>query len=306
MSPKTKEILSCFSASLSTAAYRVYLIGLGAQTLPAVLARPLTGVCDLIVRFVQKCCDAMLVLFIHPEMDYNPVRQRLIDRQREIAGRLTGVSEGDLTQMLRACIAQNNGGRTSGAPESAPSKIGKEPLAAGRAELSLPRFGVVIPFYRHLHFFEDCLRSVAIAAESLQNGDLSVVVVNDDPQIEDAVLESRVPAQLKACTQILGNKGNIGISRTLNRGIMASTQPWLLLLDCDDKIHPTCFQVLKKAIQRQPDTIYFSSQMMLINDRDESFGYHFRSLKICDQTENLAASHLKIFRRELFAEIGYH
>jgi glycosyltransferase involved in cell wall biosynthesis len=153
---------------------------------------------------------------------------------------------------------------------------------------------------------EDCLRSVATAAESLKNSQLGIVIVNDDPQIGDALLESRIPIELKPVTQVLGNKGNIGISRTLNRGIMASRQPWLLLLDCDDKIHPTCFEVLSHAVRDKPDASFLSSQMMLINDRDQFLGYHFRYRTVSDHAENLAASHLKVFRRDIFEEIGYH
>ena len=288
------------------------MIGLKAQALPAVLARPLAGVCDLVVLLIQKSCEAILVLFIHPEMRYNPVTQQLIDRKREIAGKLAGVSERELTRLLRDRIQENNRRRarrvrssgflsdrlSSELNRSGSDRNPDEPFPLG--------FGIVIPFYRHLTFFGDCLHSVAAAAESLRNSELSIVVVNDDPEVDDAVLQSRVPAALKPFTQILGNKANIGISRTLNRGIMASHQPWLLFLDCDDKIDPACFQVLKTAIQNRPDAVYFSSQMMLIDDRDEFLGYYLRRRTVPDQADNQVASHLKVFRRELFAEIGYH
>jgi glycosyltransferase involved in cell wall biosynthesis len=98
----------------------------------------------------------------------------------------------------------------------------------------------------------------------------------------------------------------MGIARTLNRGIMASQQPWLLLLDCDDKIDKNCFEVLKTCIQQKPDASYLSSQMTLINDRDQFLGYHFRYRTVLDHVEDLAASHLKIYRRDIFGEIGYH
>ena len=265
------------------------------------LGRPLGAICRLVVLFVQKACEAMLVLFIHPEMGYDPVKQRLIDKRREIAGRLTGISEGELTRALRNRIEQNLGRDTRPpAPPQAPAD------EKGHAEACLYRFGIIIPFYRHLDFFTDCVRSVATAAESLGTGELNLVIVNDDPTIANAELESRIPGELQSVTQVLGNKRNMGIARTLNRGIMASQQPWVLLLDCDDKIDKNCFEVLTKWIRQKPDASYLSSQMTLINDRDRFLGYHFRYRTVLDHAEDLAASHLKVYRRELFDEIGYH
>jgi glycosyltransferase involved in cell wall biosynthesis len=287
--------LTKLSAWLSKVGYGIYRVGLRSEALPLVLGRPLKIVCRLGVRFVQKACEAVLVLLIHPEMGYNPIKQRLIDKKREIAGRLTGVPERELTRAVRDLIERNNTNATTAGPA-----IVTTDGHAGQG------FGVVIPFYRHLGFLEDCLRSVGKAAESLKNSELSVVIVNDDPEIGDALLESRIPAELKSVTQVLSNKRNIGISRTLNRGIMASHQPWLLLLDCDDKLHPTCFQVLSQAIRNNPDASLLSSQMMLINDRDQFLGYHFRYRNVSDHADDLAASHLKVFRRDLFEEIGYH
>jgi glycosyltransferase involved in cell wall biosynthesis len=332
--------LTNFSAWLSKAGYRIYRVGLRAEALPWVFGRPLNFICRFAVHFVQKVCEAVLVLFIYPETGYDPIKQRLIDKRREIAGRLTGVTESELTRALRDLIEQNNSKSTSAgaaivatdasagrhrpvrphppgnmAPlESTDSRLGgrdadrPSPEWIRRSGTDTPDqgFGVVIPFYRHLAFLQDCLQSVATAAESLKNSELSVVIVNDDPEIGDGSLESRIPAELKPVTQVLGNKRNIGISRTLNRGIMASGQPWLLLLDCDDKIHPTCFEVLSHSIRDKPDASFLSSQMMLINDQDQFLGYHFRYRTVSDHAENLAASHLKVFRRGLFQEIGYH
>jgi glycosyltransferase involved in cell wall biosynthesis len=293
--------LTRLSATLSRFGYVIYQIGLKSDSLPPMLGRPLRAICRLVVLFVQKTCEAMLVLFIHPEMGYDPVKQRLIDKRREIAGRLTGISEGELTRGLRARIEQN---------------LGRDPLLpvrpqapahkSGHTEACPDRFGVVIPFYRHLDFFTDCVRSVATAAESLGTSQFNLVIVNDDPTIANAELESRIPGELQSVTQVLGNKQNLGIARTLNRGISASQPPWLLLLDCDDKIHPRCFDVLRKWVQQKPDASYLSSQMTLINDRDQFLGYHFRYRTVLDHTDDLAASHLKIYRRDLFDEIGYH
>jgi glycosyltransferase involved in cell wall biosynthesis len=303
--------LTNFSARLSKAGYWIYRVGRRAEALPWVIGRPLNFICRLAVRFVQKACEAVLVLLIHPEMGYNPIKQRLIDKKREIAGQLTGVTERELTRAVRDLIERSNAdpnkamlattGR-NGRAESRDVALAK----SGAYPYQSLGFGVVVPFYRHLDFLEDCLQSVATAAESFRNSELSVVIVNDDPKIGDGLLESRIPAELKPVTQVLGNKRNIGISRSLNRGIMASHQPWLLLLDCDDKLHPTCFEVLSQAIRNKPDASLLSSQMMLINDRDQFLGYHFRYRDVADHADDLAASHLKVFRRDLFEEIGYH
>jgi glycosyltransferase involved in cell wall biosynthesis len=286
--------LTNLCARLSKAGYAIYQVGRRSEEIPFAFGHPVNVICRLTVRLVQKFCEAVLVLLIHPEMGYNPLAQRLIDKRREIAGRLTGVAESELTRAVRNLIEQNNAGSRSAAPATVPGT----PVGAG--------FGVVIPFYRHLGFLEDCLQSVAVAAEWLKNSELSVVVVNDDPEIGDALVESQIPVELRPVTQVLGNKGNIGISRTLNRGIVACRQPWLLLLDCDDKIHPACFKVLSRAVRDKPGASFLSSQMMLINDRDQFLGYHFRLGKVSDHADNLAASHLKVFRRDLFEEIGYH
>jgi glycosyltransferase involved in cell wall biosynthesis len=296
------------SAELSKIGYRVYRIGRQAESFPPPFGRPISALCRSIVHFLQKACDAALVLFIHPEMGYNPVKQRLIDKEWEIADKLTGVTGDHLTRLLRAQIEQNNGRQTLMRDGSVqPVRQETDPQGGANGDAFTPLgFGVVIPFYRHLDFLEDCLRSVADAAESLSKSALNVTIVNDDPKIGEALLESRIPNELRPFTRVLGNHGNLGISRTLNRGIMESSQPWVLLLDCDDKLDPACFRVLADAIRQKPDAAYLSSQMTLINDQDEFLGYYFRYRTVADQAENLAASHLKVFRRELFEEVGYH
>ena len=294
-----QNVLTRLSAALSRLGYVIYQIGLRSNSFPPMLGRPLGALCRRVVLIVQKVCEAMLVLLIHPEMGYDPVKQRLIDKRREIAGRLTGTSERELTRALRTRIEHNLDRDTL--PRVRPQAPVYE---NGYAETSPCGFGVVIPFYRHLDFFTDCVRSVATAAESLDRRELNLVIINDDPSIANSELKSRIPGELQS--EVLDNKQNLGIARTLNRGIIASQRPWLLLLDCDDKIHPRCFEVLRRWIRQKPDASYLSSQMTLINDRDQFLGYHFRYRTVLDHAEDLAASHLKIYRRDLFEEIGYH
>jgi glycosyltransferase involved in cell wall biosynthesis len=279
---------------LSKLAYQIYQVERRSEERPFAYGRSVRMICRVTVKLLQKLCEALLVLFLYPESRYNPINQRLLDKKREIAMLLTGVEESKLTRALRDLIERNN----ATAPNAKPATATHCAINSG--------FGIVIPFYRHLGFLQGCLQSVAAAAEWLTDTKLSVVIVNDDPAIGETALELRIPAELKPVTQVLANKNNVGISRTLNRGILASSQPWLLLLDCDDKIHPTCFKVLSCAIRENPAASGLSSQMMYIDDQDQFLAYRFRFEKAPDLAENMYASHLKVFRRDIFDEIGLH
>ena len=177
------------------------------------------------------------------------------------------------------------------------------------ASAAVPRYSIVTPYFGHKDFFRECAKSVAalLATEGNKTTESRVewIVVNDDPSCSEEWLRTVVPPSLAAHTRILSNEQNLGIARTLNRGIAAASRQWIALLDCDDLIEPHALDVLDKEIKEHPHCRYFSSSMI---DIDEE-GCELRRRRQDHPPEALfdagmVMGHLVVFRRDLFDELG--
>jgi glycosyltransferase involved in cell wall biosynthesis len=123
--------------------------------------------------------------------------------------------------------------------------------------------------------------------------------------VADTVLERTVPARLQSCTRILPNSTEKGICAALNRAVAAACHPWLIHLDCDDRISGDTLAVLLHYIGRHPGVRYISSRMLDIDADDRLLRVRMRGERPSELIDRgMAAGHLKAIRRDLFDAIG--
>jgi GT2 family glycosyltransferase len=172
-----------------------------------------------------------------------------------------------------------------------------------------PRYSIVTPYFAHAAEFRFCAESIAalFAADGNYKSDSRIewIVVNDDPDCSKESLWAVIPASLAVHTRILSDDRHHGIAESLNRGIRAAKHEWIALIDCDDMIEPHALRVLDREITGSPNCRYFSS---CIIDIDEN-GRELRRRRHEHPPEALfeagmVMGHLKVFRRELFEELG--
>lgn len=88
---------------------------------------------------------------------------------------------------------------------------------------------VIIPAYNAINFLERAVDSVL----SQTWANLEIVIINDSSEDETFDLARELASQ-DSRIRVLNNPHNLGISRTLNRGIDAARGDWIAPLDQDD------------------------------------------------------------------------
>lgn len=161
---------------------------------------------------------------------------------------------------------------------------------------------LVIPVYNHAEFVEAAIDSAL--AQTYPN--LEVIVVDDaspDPRVAEILQRLNGHPRLK----ILQNETNLGISRTQNRALQASSGDIIGFLDCDDLLEPDA--VACSLRYWSDETIYSHSSRINVDDEgNELARISFEHLPRRDYfEENLAAmyaTHFKMIRRDAFAKVG--
>lgn len=88
-----------------------------------------------------------------------------------------------------------------------------------------PRVSIVIPCYNHARFLAEAIESACMQGE-----DVEVVVVDDGSTDDSAKVAASHPAVR------LVRRANAGLPTARNAGIRASTAPFLVFLDADDRL----------------------------------------------------------------------
>jgi glycosyltransferase involved in cell wall biosynthesis len=114
---------------------------------------------------------------------------------------------------------------------------------AGEAQVT-----VVIPLYNYEMTIAECLESVA--AQDL--GQLSVIVIDDastDDGGERAVAILRQYEDRFVSARVVRHVRNQGLSMARNSGVAWSREPYLFMLDADNRIRPSCLSKLLEALE---------------------------------------------------------
>jgi glycosyltransferase involved in cell wall biosynthesis len=133
-----------------------------------------------------------------------------------------------------------------------------------RAEVS-----VIIPLYNYANTIVECLETVV--AQDLES--LSVVVVDDcstDDGGSEAVAFLQRNASRFSSARVVRHERNQGLAMSRNSGIVWSPEPYLFMLDADNRIRPPALSRLLDALLYSGAAFAYS-QLRLFGDI-ESFG----------------------------------
>jgi O-antigen/teichoic acid export membrane protein/glycosyltransferase involved in cell wall biosynthesis len=124
---------------------------------------------------------------------------------------------------------------------------------ASESSKRLADVAIIIPHYNHAEFIGEAVAS-ALAQEP---GPPRVVVVDDgstDPDVEAAL--DALPDEVTVIRQ-----ENAGVSAARNTGAAATTEPYLIFLDSDDRMPPDAAGRLLDALEADPESAYAYGKM---------------------------------------------
>ncbi|MFD5065867.1 glycosyltransferase family 2 protein, partial [Streptomyces sp. NPDC058394] len=109
----------------------------------------------------------------------------------------------------------------------------------------MSRFEILLPYYGDVALMQDAVRSVLV-----QDGDDWRLTVVDDgtepgvPEWFEQLADPRV--------RYLRNERNLGVTGNFNRCVELAEYEYLVLMGCDDLMHPNYLQVVRATADREP------------------------------------------------------
>jgi glycosyltransferase involved in cell wall biosynthesis len=264
-----------------------YVIGLlqsnlqlGSRANTSVVFSPIFYSGRLLNWFVQGA-----ITISQPEMHYNPFTWRKKRKASRWASQITGIKEEILDSQARHYLHSQQ----SRSPSATSSDIAT--------------FTVYVGFHTHLKYLNECVTSIAKAASNAPETFLQLLLINDDPSVDNSLLE-KVVAGTQLQSLIFSNKINLGICRSINSTLAQAQGDWIIHLDCDDRLSPDAIVVLRKFISLHPGVRFISSRSVDIDEDGSILAYRLREQTPVDLIENNYASHLKAIRKDLHEDIG--
>jgi GT2 family glycosyltransferase len=115
-----------------------------------------------------------------------------------------------------------------------------------------PEVAVIIPTYRDLHLVERGLGAL-MASQCVS---LDILVVNNDPDQDVAGLASRFPVR------VIDVGHNTGFMGAINRGIRATTAPYVLFHNADLEVTPEYAGGLARWLESHPEAAIASGKVL--------------------------------------------
>ncbi|GHF48165.1 hypothetical protein GCM10018790_27360 [Kitasatospora xanthocidica] len=110
----------------------------------------------------------------------------------------------------------------------------------------MSRFEILMPYYGDVRLMQDAVRSVLA-----QDGDDWRLTVVDDGKEPDVPgwFESLADPRVR----YFRNENNLGVSGNFNRCVQLAEYDYLVLMGCDDLMHPNYLRVAREALRRFPE-----------------------------------------------------
>jgi glycosyltransferase involved in cell wall biosynthesis len=135
----------------------------------------------------------------------------------------------------------------------------------GTAAAAAPRFEILIPYYGDVALMQDAVRSVL----ALDGEDWRLTVVDDGTEPE-------VPGWFAGLddprVRYFRNERNLGVTGNFNRCLELAEYPYVVLLGCDDLVHPNYLRVVREALARHPGTAMVQPGVVVIDGGGEPTG----------------------------------
>lgn len=179
-----------------------------------------------------------------------------------------------------------------------------------RDKLLMAKSTIVIPNYNGIKYIEACLDSVFAGTQT----DIEVIVVDNastDGSLE--IIKEKFP-QIK----LIENTINTGFCKAVNQGILASTTPYVILLNNDTVVDLAFVHELEKVMDNDKTLFSASAKLISLYEKDKiddagdfycALGWAFargknKNSQLYDKDCNIFAScaGAAIYRRELLNE----
>ncbi|GAA5001782.1 glycosyltransferase family A protein [Kitasatospora paranensis] len=128
----------------------------------------------------------------------------------------------------------------------------------------MSRYEILLPYYGDVRLMQDAVRSVLA-----QSGDDWRLTVVDDGR------ESGVPEWFEQLAdprvRYLRNETNLGVTGNFNRCVGLAEYEYLVIMGCDDLMHPDYLDVVRAAVAREPKAAMIQPGVEVIGTDGEPF-----------------------------------
>lgn len=129
-----------------------------------------------------------------------------------------------------------------------------------------PTVSVIVPVFNHEKYIGRCIRS--LMAQEYPREDFEIIVIDDGSS-------DRTPYALELFQEeitLIKNETNRGLPASLNRGIHASTAPYVVRVDSDDYVNAYFLRILSMSLANNLYMDAVACDYLTVNDREEVLG----------------------------------
>jgi glycosyltransferase involved in cell wall biosynthesis len=128
----------------------------------------------------------------------------------------------------------------------------------------MKRLSVIIPMYKVEPFVERCLRS--LEDQDIPKDEFEIICINDGSPDNSPGIVAKL--QNEYDNIILINQENQGVSCARNKGIDKATGKYVMFIDPDDFVEPSCFRGILRTIERYQGQVSFLG-FTFLNEKGE-------------------------------------
>lgn len=165
----------------------------------------------------------------------------------------------------------------------------------------LPEVTVVMAIYN------EPIEWIKLSINSILNQtfkDFEFIIVNDKPDREDNVQLLNEYAQKDKRIKVITNEENIGLTKSLNKGISVARGEYIARMDADDISMPLRFEKQVSILNRNIEVGICGTAVQLFGDKKGTIFYPRRNDSVYLFLDNCFAHPTVMMRREI-AEMGY-
>jgi glycosyltransferase involved in cell wall biosynthesis len=155
-----------------------------------------------------------------------------------------------------------------------------------------PTVSVIVPVFNHEKYIGRCIRS--LMAQDYPREDFEIIVIDDGSN-------DRTPYALELFHDeitLIKNETNRGLPASLNRGIHASTAPYVVRVDSDDYVNAYFLRILSMSLSNNLYMDAVACDYLTVDEREEVLGRN-------NCLENPIACGI-MFRTEQLIDIGLY
>jgi len=136
--------------------------------------------------------------------------------------------------------------------------------------MAKPWLTIIVPIYNTAVYLPACLDSITQA--HVQDGSVHTVLVNDASTDTSPAIAQRWVAEDPTARRLVHHTTNRGLAASRNTGWAASTTPWLLWLDSDNRLSVDTVRLLAEAMAQDPTTDIWIVPSALMNESGQRIG----------------------------------